>query len=143
MHILFKKFRYPSLCRDEYFSSDRQEQSDGKNTLLVFNDGLQHILKESIQNRGFDSETILMVKQVKLIRKEVYEWNSFFYFGSFPFNSQENSVSPTLKMSISMFLNGPIVRNQCSAESQSRLTIDQLKHFNMKHKAYNTENQRH
>ena len=79
----------------------------------------------------------------KINKEIVFEWNSFSFFGSFPSNCQENSVLPTLKMSISMFLNGPIVRNQSSAESQSLLTIAQLKHSNMKHKAYNTEKQRH
>ena len=46
-------------------------------------------------------------------------------------------------MFASMFLNGHNVRNQSCAESQSSLTIAQLKHFYIKHKAYNTEKQRH
>ena len=40
-------------------------------------------------------------------------------------------------------LNGHIVRNEGSAESQSCLTIAQMKHFYIKHRAYNTQIHRH
>ena len=53
----------------DHFTSARQEHPDGKNSLPVLNEELQHILKESIQNRDFDSEAIFMVK---LIKKEVF-----------------------------------------------------------------------
>ena len=46
-------------------------------------------------------------------------------------------------MFASMLLNGHNVRNQSCAESQSSLTIAQLKHFYIKHKVYNREKQRH
>ena len=95
-------------------------------TLFVFK-GLQHISKESIQNCDFDYEAIFMVKLVKLVRKEDFECS---FSGSFPSNCQENSVSPTFKMVISVLLNGTNVTNKGSAESQNCLTIAQLIYFN-------------
>ena len=97
------------------------------NTLVVFNEGLQHILKSQYRTVIVILKLLFLVKVVKLIRKKVFEWNSFSFFGSFPSNCQENSVSPTFKMFISMFLNDPNVSNQSSAESQSLLTIAQPK----------------
>ena len=86
---------------------------------------------------------MLKVVKLKLMKKEVFKWNSFNFSGSFSSNCQENSVSPTLKMFVSMLLNGHNIRNQGSAECQSCLTIAQLTHFYIKHNAYNTEKQRH
>ena len=50
-----------------HFSGVCQEQSDGKNSLLVFNDGLQKLLKDTISYRDFD-EAILMARLAKIMR---------------------------------------------------------------------------
>ena len=81
----------------EHFSLECQEQSDGKYCLLVFNERLQKMLQDSINSSDFDSEAILMAKVVKIIRREVFERESFNFSGSFPCNRQDNSVSPALK----------------------------------------------
>ena len=52
-----------------HFSGVCQEQSDGKNSLLVFNDGLQKLLKDTISYRDFDSEAILMARLAKIMRR--------------------------------------------------------------------------
>ena len=90
----------------EHFSLECQEQSDGKNCLLVFNKGLQKMLQDSINFRDFDSEAILMAKVVKIIRRDIFERESLYFSGSFPCNCQENFVSPALKTFMSMLLNG-------------------------------------
>ena len=47
------------------FVEDCQEQTDGKNILLVFDKGMQNILKPATANRCYDSEALLMFKLVK------------------------------------------------------------------------------
>jgi len=87
----------------EHFCSECQEQHDGKNVLLVFNDGLNKLLKESMSCRDLQSEAISMAKLVKVIRQEIFfEWGSFDFSGSFQANCQAKSVPSTLKMLISM-----------------------------------------
>ena len=54
------------LC---HFSCVCQKQPDGKNSLLVFNDGLQKLLKDTITYRDFDSEAILMAQLAKVMRQ--------------------------------------------------------------------------
>jgi len=48
-----------------------REESDRKNCLLVFNEGLRKVLKEETTARDFDAEAILMIKLVKIMRQEI------------------------------------------------------------------------
>ena len=127
----------------EQFHGECQEQHDGKNVLLVFNEGLKKILKESTSNRNLESEAISMAKLVKVIRQEIFNWNPFNFSGSFPPNCQALSVPTTLKTLVSMLLNGPNVQNQDVSESQVCLTLSQLIHFNVKSKRKPSETNRH
>ena len=72
----------------EHFCSECQEQHDGKNVLLVFNDGLNKLLKESMSYRDLQSEANSMAKLVEVIRQEIFEWGSFDFSGSFQTNCQ-------------------------------------------------------
>ena len=68
----------------DHFSGECQEQSDGKNILLVFNEGMKRLLKESMTYHDYESETILMLKLVKVIRQETFDWEPFQFSGNFP-----------------------------------------------------------
>ena len=127
----------------DHFSYQCQEQSDGKNTLLVFKDGLKKLLRETTDSRDFEAEALAMAKLVKVVRQEIFEWAPFYFTGSFPPNCQENSVPPTLKTLISMLLYGPSVQQQDNTESQASHTISQLIYFNVKNKAPTVQNTRH
>ena len=107
----------------EHFSLECQEQSDGKNCLLVFNEGLQKMLQDPINFCDFNSEAILTAKVVKIIRRDIFERESFKFCGSFPCNCQENFVSPTLKTFMSMLLNGTNVQDQGPTELQDCLSL--------------------
>ena len=71
MHKYINKTRLKKKIL-ENCSSDYQEQSDSMNTLVVFNEGLQHILKESIQNRDCDSEAIILGKSGKINKERSF-----------------------------------------------------------------------
>ena len=50
------------------FVEDCQEQTDGKNVLLVFDEGMQNILKPATTNRDYDNEALSMFKLAKTAR---------------------------------------------------------------------------
>ncbi|KAG1676996.1 hypothetical protein GQR58_014039 [Nymphon striatum] len=126
-----------------HFLDGCQEQSDGKNILLVFNEGLKKILKQAVDSRDFEAEAISMVKLVKAVREEIFDWKLSQFTGSFKHNCQEESVPTSLKSLISMLLNGPNVTGQDETETQACLTISQLIHFNAKNKAPVAKKSRH
>ncbi|KAG1656278.1 LMBR1 domain-containing protein 2 [Nymphon striatum] len=126
-----------------HFLDGCQEQSDGKNILLVFNEGLKKILKLAVDSRIFEAEAISMVKLVKAVREEIFDWKLSQFTGSFKHNCQEESVPTSLKSLISMLLNGPNVTGQDETETQACLTISQLIHFNAKNKAPVAKKSRH
>ena len=84
-------------------------------------------------------EAISMVKLVKVIRQEILEWGLFDFSGTFQMYCQANSVLNTLKILISMLLNGHNVQHQDISESQACLTLSQLIFFHVKSKLHTTE----
>ena len=127
----------------DHFCGECQEQSDGKNSLLVFNEGLTKVLKESMKSLNFESEAFLMTKLVKIMMQEIFDCDSFHFSGTFPPNFQQNSVPTVLKNFLLMLLNGPHAQNQDDDESQACLTIFQLVCFNVKSKRSSAESSRH
>ena len=107
------------------------------------NEGLKKLLKDTISHCDFESEAILMAKLVKVMRQEIFDWKPFQFSGNFPLKCQENSIPTTLKIFISMLLNGPHVQHQDDNETQACLTISQLVCFNVKSKRHSTENYQH
>ena len=118
----------------EYFPY-AEELSDGKNMILVFQQRIQEMLKET-RTQDFEEETMILAKAAKIIRKEITNCTKFTFAGSFPSNCQEKSIPVHLKTLVSMLLNGTDVRDQISEDSQATLTIAQLIVFNlMTHKS--------
>ena len=88
----------------EHFSLECQEQSDGKNCLLVFNEGLQKMLQDSVNSCDFDSKANLMAKVVKIIRRDISERELF-------------------NFSYAIVKNGTNVQGQGPTESQECLSL--------------------
>ena len=107
------------------FTGKCQEQSDGKNTLFVFNKGLQDLLKEEDKNRNFDIEAREMTRVVKMIRKDILDWNGFTFDGSFPEDCQQNSIPPSLKALVGQLLYGPNIKTHSFVKNQEALSIAQ------------------
>lgn len=119
------------------FLDELQEQTDGKNTLLVFNENIKSLLKESLTSRDVLKETLDLTRVVKAIRKDMFELEGFQFSGSFPPRCQQTSVPPTLLCLVSMMLNGTNIDDQEEEVSQACLTIAQLILFNSKKKSSN------
>ena len=105
--------------------SECQEQTAGKNTLLVFNEGLQKLLKTTLESRKYDEEALHMAKIAKVVRHEIFVRELFPFTGKFDHDCQENSVPPSLKSLVAMLLYGPTITDQEAQNSQACLTISQ------------------
>ncbi len=108
-----------------------QEQSDGKQVILLFPKGIKQILNITSQCK---SDVVQLASVAKYIRNEMFQEESKFKFdGHFPSNCQKDSVPYSLKLLVSMILNGPSLKNdEINIDSQNSLTISQLILFNSK-----------
>ncbi len=123
------------------FSGKCQEQSDGRNILIVFNEGMKKVLKDAVNNLDYESEALMMIKLVKHLRKEILSWKPPPFTGQFPPNCQEFSVPTILKLFVSMLLNGPSVEKQHDEiDKQVSLTMAQLIYFKTKRKCSSSVN---
>lgn len=136
------RFKYKLL---NYYPDECQEQSDGKRTLLVFNKGLQSLLKETITTPDFEKDAMSMVQVAKCIRKEMFECEIQQFDGSFAGDCQQVAVPNSLKVLVSMLLYGINIKDKNCVNSQVCLTIGQLIRYNSKQKANTTviEHPRH
>lgn len=114
----------------DYFFGDCQEQFDGRNTLLVFNEGLKKVLKEAADVHDYEADALMMAKMVKLLRREIFSSKTCSFTGHFPSDCQSMSVPTALKLFVLMLIDGPNVKSRSECESQASLTISQLIYFN-------------
>ena len=126
----------------EYYGEDIQEQTDGKNTVLVFHEGIKRLLKDALANRNYTDEAITLTKVLKDIRSEVFH-ETFQFNGSFQ-EGQSQKIPSSLLWLISVLINGPSLKNSDAEETQACLSIAELIIFNMKKQMRNPEkSQRH
>ena len=117
------------------FFPDCQEQSDGKNTLLVFSEGMRLLLKQAVKSRDFDKEAITMARTCNSVRQDMFDEDRFQFDGSFPVGCEKASVPTSLKSLISMLLYGPNIQDPDLINSRECLSISQLIYFNAKEKS--------
>ena len=67
----------------DYFFGDCQEQCDGKNVMLVFNEGFKKLLKESMDAQDYECQMLIMAKVVKFLSREILSSKSSPFTGSF------------------------------------------------------------
>ena len=112
---------------------EAQEQSDGKNTILVFKEGMRNMLKEALKKRVFSEDVDLLARAASIVRKDILGHKGFKFDGSFPEKCQETSLPSSLKTLISLIFNGPnLKKNQDRHESQACLTVGQAIVYNTK-----------
>lgn len=119
-----------------------QEQSDGKHKILVFNQGMQQIMKQ-VMACDYEGDALLLAKAAKIVRKDIVHYNGFKFDGRFDSGCQQDSVPSTLKTLVSMLLNGADLKDQDSIDSQANLTISQTILFNFKKRASSSVKSRH
>lgn len=125
----------------QYFPQ-AQEQSDGKHSVLIFPEGMQKIVKQ-VMKCDHEGDAAILAKAAKIVRSDISQAAKFNFDASFPAYCQEQSVPSTLKMLVSMILNGPDVKQQDTNDSQACLTISQIILFNFKKKGLAAGKSRH
>jgi len=114
-----------------YFTN-AQEQNDGKNVILVFEQGMQQLLKTSAECSNYQEDALTLMKAAKIVRNEIFSSSEFMFNGSFPHGCQQQSVPKSLSLLINLLLKGGDIMDQDSTDSQPCLTVAQLIVFNIK-----------
>ena len=119
--------------RDQILSyfPEAQVQSYGKNFIFGFDQGMQQLMKGSLDT-DYDSDAKILTRAATIIRRDIFASHTFQFCGSFPSGCQQDSVPVNLKYLMSMLLNGPSLKDQASADSQACLSISQMILFNCK-----------
>ena len=126
------RFRLKNNVLDHF--QEAKEQNDGKQTVLIFGNGLRNIVKEALQERDFSDDAAVLAKanNCKIVRRDLFSHKGFSFSGTFPVGCQESSVPASLKSLISMIINGLNVKWQEHKGSQLCLTVCQTVLFNAK-----------
>ncbi len=111
---------------------EAQEQHDGKNTIIVFEEGMKNMLREALKKRDFTEDVAILAKAATIVRKDIFTHDHFKFSGSFPPKCQEDSLPSSLKFLVSLIFNGPNLKNQDRRDSQACLTASQLLLYNVK-----------
>ena len=115
------RFRFKNRILDHF--QEAKEQNDGKQTVLIFGNGLRNIFKEALQERDFSDDAAVLAKAAKIVRRDLFSHKGFSFSGTFPVGCQESYVPAGLKSLISMIMNGLNVKEQEHKESQPCLTV--------------------
>lgn len=74
----------------EHYHGEIQEQTDGKNTVLVFSQGIETLLKDALKKRSCEEEAFNFVNVAKYIRNDVFQMPRF----SFSQSASSNQYHP-------------------------------------------------
>ena len=90
------------------------------------------MLREALKKRDFSEDAAVLAKTAMIIRSDVFDHQCFKFNGSFSSKCQETSLPSSLKLLISLILNGPNIKNQEQEESQACLSVGQFIFYNMR-----------
>lgn len=111
-----------------------QEQSDEKNAIVVFQQGMQEMLKQALKC-DCEGDALILAKAAKIVWDDIFDSNGNNFNASFPSECQQYSVPTNLKSLVTMMLIGADQKDQSSADSQTCLTVSQTILFNCKKRA--------
>jgi len=113
----------------EYFPR-AQEHSDGKSKYLIFEQGMQQLLRQTASS-NYEHETLLLAKVAKILRREI---------AGFQFNG---TFSVSFKTFVAMLVNGVDLNDQGFNNPKAILTIRQTIFFNFNKRAGSAGTTRH
>lgn len=115
----------------EHFS-EAQEQFDGKNVVIVFQKGMESMLREALKKHNFSEDATILAKAATIVRNDIFNHQFLQFSGSFPPRCQEDSLPSSLKLLVSLIFNGTSLKDQDRHEPQACLTVGQLIIFSTK-----------
>ena len=110
---------------------DATEQTDGKNTIIAFPDGMKRVMRDAMMRQDHSYKAEILSQAAKIVREEALDAKYDKFSGSFEKDCQEAYVPPNLGILVSMLLNGVNISEEFD-DSQCNLTIAQLLLFNMR-----------
>lgn len=110
-----------------------QEQSDGKNLILVFEKGMQQMLKQAMET-DYEGDALILAKAARIVREDIFRSCGFNFSCSFPPDCQKNSVPANLN-SMAMLMKGADLKDQDFKDSLACLTASQIILLNCKKRA--------
>ena len=63
--------------------SEAQEQCDGKNTIIVFKEGMENMLKEVLKKRDFSEDAMTLAKAAVIVRNDIFNHHCSNFSGAF------------------------------------------------------------
>ena len=81
------QFRFKNSILDHF--QEAKEQNDGKQTGLIFGNGLRKIVKEALQEHDFSDDAAVLAKAAEIVRRDLFSHKGFSFSGTFPVGCQE------------------------------------------------------
>ena len=117
----------------ESFGGDMEERGEGNQPkTLVFSEGLNSLIKDVLKKRQIDQDMKVITDCAKMIREDIFNHQGFRFAGSFPETCQTDSLPTSLKVLMSLIINGTSLKNQEGKDNQASLTSGQILYFNVK-----------
>ena len=76
-------------------------QFDGRNTFLVFKEGIRNMIQNALKKRDFSEDALILARAASIIRKDIFNHEGILFNGSFPEKCQDTSLPSSLKTLIS------------------------------------------
>ena len=123
----------------EHYNRTLQEQTDGRNTILVFREAISSLLKDALKQRNFSEDAEILARAATIVRKDIFAHKGFSFSGCFPMDCQLKYLPSSLRSLVSIILNGLNIKDQEQSESQACLTVCQTIIFNTKKRSCKTK----
>ena len=76
---------------------EAQEQFNGRNTFLVFKEGMRNKIQDALKKRDFSEDALILARAASIIRKDIFNPEGILFNGSFPEKCQDTSLPSSLK----------------------------------------------
>ncbi|XP_066957952.1 putative leucine-rich repeat-containing protein DDB_G0290503 [Macrobrachium rosenbergii] len=101
-----------------------QEQSGGKQVILVFEQRMQQMLRQEFTPE-YERDALILAKAARIVQNEIFSSSGVNFNGALPSDCQK--VVPTqLKSLITMLMQGTDLKDQETIDSQVCLTVSQV-----------------
>ena len=74
---------------------EASEQSECRQNVIVFQKGMAAILKETLKERDFSDDALMLARAAKIVHQDILSHRGFSFSGMFPQEYQETSVPHT------------------------------------------------
>ena len=123
----------------EHYKGTFQEQTDGRNTVLVFSEAISSLLKDALKQCDFSEDAEILAKAATIVRRDIFSHKGFSFLGSFSVDCQSKYLPASLRSLICIILNGLNIKDQEQSENQACLTVCKTIIFNAKKRSYKTK----